>query len=149
MSKVYPPATGTYSPTQFITGQNITAHFGTTLTDLPTAEQQRYNDYATQANNSTEAIIYRYVDTIPLSISDEARTFAVHLALWYSLWLKATDDGAGNVASLLQAWEKFEERLITVLQSQPKQANTRRMVSNAFPDSVAPYSQSYGLSDIL
>jgi hypothetical protein len=36
-----------------------------------------------------------------------------------------------------------------VLMAKPEGVNQRRMVSNGYHDEVIPYSQSYGLSDIL
>lgn len=150
MSKVDPPPTAPYVPTIFVTGDQIVKHYGVaSVSVLPTDEQQRYNDYAAQANKQTETVIYRYVDTIPLATTDEARTYAEGMAFWYAIWLKQADDGANNVPAIKELWEGFKAQLIEVFQSQPKGANTRRMVSNGYPDEVIPYSQSYGLSDIL
>ena len=61
MSKT-PGIADPYVATVFVTGDNITAHFGVaTVASLPTAEQQRYNDYALQANNAVETTIYKYL----------------------------------------------------------------------------------------
>ena len=141
-----------YAATTFVTADQIVAHFGITggVSSLPTAEQQRYNNYAAQANKQTETVIYKYVDELPLNTQDEANTYAQGMAFYYALWLKQADDGARNTPNLKEIWEDYQNRLIdSVLKSQPKQVNTRRMVSNGYPDAVPPYSQSYGLSDIL
>ena len=149
MTKVDPTA-GNYSPTSYVTPDEITGHFGvTSIDDLPTEKQQRYKDYALQANSQTEAVIYKYIDKLPLKENDEALLYAKSMAKWYAFWLKAADDGAPNVAQLKELWEGFKENLIKVFMSQPKQATIRHMVSDGYKDRVTPYSQSYGLSDIL
>lgn len=149
-TKVDPPPAGAYVPTEYVTGDQIVQHYGiTNVAALPTPEQTRYNNYASLSNKQTETVIYKYIDTIPLPITDEARTYAEGMALYYALWLKQVDDGANNVPAMKEMWETFKAQLIQVLQSQPKNVNTRRMVSNGYPDTVIPYSQSFGLSDIL
>ena len=150
MSKIDPPPAGTYAPTSYVTSDKIVQHYGVAnVAALPTAEQFRYNDYAAQANKQTETVIYKYVDTLPLAATDESRTYAEGMAFYYALWLKQADDGANNVPAMKDLWEGFRDNLIKVLQSQPKEATTRRMVSNGYPDVIIPYSQSYGLSAIL
>ena len=150
MSKIDPPPSAPYVPTSYVTADKIVQHYGVAnVAALPTAEQFRYNDYATQANKQTETVIYKYIDTLPLAGNDEALTYAQGMAFYYALWLKQADDGANNITAMKELWEGFRDNLIKVLQSQPKGVNTRRMVSEGYPDVVIPYSQSYGLSDIL
>jgi len=150
MSKVVDAATP-YVPTEFVTGDQIVGHYGITggVSSLPTDQQQRYTNYALLSNSQTETVIYKYVDSLPLEGNDEALSYAKQMAFYYALWLKQADDGANNVTTMESLWKGFEAKLIGVLQSQPKQVTTRRMVSNGYPDSAPPYSQSYGLSDIL
>jgi hypothetical protein len=139
-----------YVATAFVTGDDVVKHFGVAnVAALPTNEQQRYNDYALAANKATETVIYKYLDTLPLDTKDEANTYAVGMAFYYALWLKQADDGAVNTDSMKNIWEGLKEDLIKTLKSQPKSATIRTMVSNAFEDTVFPYSQSYGLRDIL
>jgi hypothetical protein len=139
-----------YVATAFVTADNITAHFGVaTVASLPTAEQARYNDYALQANNAVETTIYKYVDELPLLTKDEANTYAKQMGLYYALWLKAADDGANNVPQLKEIWENLKAQLIEVFKAQPTAAMRREVVSNGYGPTVPPYSQSYGLSDIL
>jgi len=134
----------------FVTGDDIVKHFGVTaVTALPTNEQQRYNDYAKSANKATETVIYKYVDELPLDTKDEANTYAIGMAFYYALWLKQADDGAVNTESMKNIWEGLRDDLIKTLKSQPKSATTRTIVSEAYGDQVIPYSQAYGLSDIL
>ena len=150
MSKVYPPVSSAYVPTEYVTADKIVRHFAVNGIDsLPEGEQARYENYAEQANKATDAVIYKYVDTLPLKITDEARTYAEGMAFWYSLWLKATDDGSTNYRELNKMWMRFEEDLIKVFQAQPKQATIRKVVSAGYSDLATPYSQSYGLSEIL
>lgn len=150
MSKT-PGIVDPYVATAFVTGDDIVKHFGVTggVVALPTNEQQRYNDYALQANKATETVIYKYVDSLPLDTKDEANTYAIGMAFYYGLWLKQADDGAVNTDSMKAIWEGLKEDLIKTLKSQPKSATTRTIVSNAYPDQVIPYSQAYGLEDIL
>ena len=150
MSKVFPPVSSAYVPTEYVTADKLVRHFAVDGIDsLPEGEDARYRNYAAQANKATETSIYKYIDTIPLPITDEARTYAEGMAFWYALWLKAIDDGAGNVTGLEKLWMQFRDDLIKVFQSQPKQSTKRSMVSKDFGDLATPYSQSYGLSDIL
>ena len=150
MSKVVPPPPTPYVPTAYVTGDQITAHYGVaTVSLLPTAEQARYNDYASQSNLAIEGVVYKYIDTLPLAGNDELLSYLGGMALQYALLLKQADDGANNVVALENIVKAVELNIIKVMQSQPKEVNTRRMVSDGYPDEVIPYSQSYGLSDIL
>lgn len=145
-----PQNTDPYVPTVYVTGDQITAHYGVaTVSLLPTAEQARYNNYAATANKVTETTIYRYIDALPLEGEDEALVYAKGMAFYYALWLKQADDGANNVAAMKEIWEEQKVQLINTLKAQPTSATTRTMVSNPYGDLAIPYSQSYGLSDIL
>ncbi len=149
MSKT-PGIADPYVATTFVTGDDIVKHFGVTaVAALPTNEQQRYNDYALAANKATETVIYKYVDKLPLDTKDEANTYAVGMAFYYGLWLKQADDGAVNTESMKAIWEGLKEDLIKTLKSQPKSATTRTIVSEGYAARVIPYSQAYGLEDIL
>ena len=149
MSKT-PQTADPYVETSFVTGDNIVAHFGiANVAALPTAEQQRYNDYAAAANKQTETVIYKYIDTLPLDTKDEANTYAQGMAFYYALWLKASDDGAQNAATLKTVWEEQKDNLIKTLKAQPKDATIRTLCSESYEDQVVPYSQAYGLEDIL
>lgn len=150
MSKIDPPPPTPYVPTDYVTGDQITAHYGVaTVSALPTPEQARYNDYASNSNAAIEGVVYRYIDTLPLAGNDELLTYLKGMALQYALLLKQADDGANNVVALENIVKAVEVNIIKVIQSQPKNATTRTMVSEGYPDLVIPYSQSYGLSDIL
>ena len=150
MSKVHPSPSAAYVPSKLITASDITSHFGVdTVSDLPAQEVRRYENYAEQANAYVDATMYKYVDTLPLLITDELRTYAKRTAFGYALWLKAVDDGAQNTEMLGEAWKMFRDDLINVMKSQPKSVNKRRVVSSGYKDSVTPYSQSYGVGDIL
>ena len=150
MSKVTPTPTSTYVPTSFVTADQVVQHYGVAnVAALPTAEQFRYNDYASNSNLAIEGVVYKYIDTLPLAGNDELLSYLKGMALQYALLLKQTDDGANNVVALENIVKAVEANIIKVTQSQPKNTNTRRMVSEGYPDVVIPYSQSYGLSDIL
>ena len=150
MSKIVPTPPTPYVPTIYVTGDQIVQHYGVAnVAALPTAEQFRYNNYASNSNLAIEGVVYRYIDTLPLVGNDELLSYLKGMALQYALLLKQTDDGANNVVALDNIVKAVEKNIIKVTQSQPKGANTRRMVSNGYPDLVIPHSQSYGLSDIL
>lgn len=150
MSKVTPEPTSAYVPTSYVTGDKIVGHFGVaSVSVLPTPEQARYNNYASQSNLAIEGVVYKYVDKLPLATIDELKSYLEGMAFQYALLLKETDDGANNVTALENILNAVEANIIKVMQSQPKEVNTRRMVSNGYEDFPIPYSQSYGLSDIL
>ncbi len=150
MSKT-PGIADPYVATTFVSGDDIVKHFGITggVVALPANEQQRYNDYAKAANKATETVIYKYIDSLPLDTKDEANTYAIGMAFYYALWLKQADDGAVNTDSMKNIWEGLKEDLINTLKSQPKTATIRTVVSDAYGPQVVPYSQAYGLEDIL
>lgn len=150
MSKVDPPSGAPYVPTVYVTGDQIVAHYGiASVSLLPTPEQQRYNNYATLTDSAIEGVVYRYIDKLPLGLNDELLTYLKGMALQYALLLKQADDGANNVTALQKIVTDVEANIIKVTQSQPKNANTRSMVSNGYRELIIPYSQSFGLSDIL
>ena len=150
MSKIDPTPTGPYTPTIYVTADKIVQHFGVaSVSVLPSTEQPRYNNYASQSNTAIEGVVYKYIDTLPLATNDELKTYLDGMAFQYALLLKSADDGANNVTALENIVKTVEQNIIKVMKSQPKNVNTRRMVSNGFADDVIPYSQSYGLSDIL
>lgn len=151
MSKIDPVPVGPYSPTVYVTGDTIVQHFGiSNVAALPSAEQPRYNNYASQSNLAMEGVVYRYIDTLPLATNDELKSYLEGMAFQYALLLKGTDDGANNVTALENILKAVESNIIKVIQSQPKQATTRTMVSNGYKDVVKPYSQTGpGFEDIL
>jgi len=150
MSKIDPAPTSAYVPTSYVIGDQITAHYGVaTVSALPTSKQTRYNNYASLSNSAIEGVIYKYIDTLPLATIDELKTYLESMALQYAILLKQADDGANNVTALENIVKAVEVNIIKVMQAQPKNVTTRTMVSNAYEDFPIPYSQSYGLSDIL
>ena len=71
------------------------------------------------------------------------------IAFKFAQRLKQVDDGSVNSANFDKLYTEDKDSIIKLLKSKPENVNTRRMVSNGYPDTVVPYSQSYGLSDIL
>lgn len=135
--------------TEYVTAEQLVAHYGTTFTALPTAQQQRYTDYALNSNSAVSAFLYTLVDQLPLDTTEAALVYAKAMAFKYAQRLKQVDDGAVNVASFEELYADDKALITKMLKSQPQNVNTRRVVSNSYPDEVVPYSQSYGLSDIL
>jgi len=135
--------------TTYVSATELVAHYGTTLAALPTAQQTRYNDYAKNANRAVSSFLYKWVDQLPLDPNGAALEYAKGMAFKFAQRLKQVDDGAANNANFQELFKEDKEAIAKVLMSQPAAVNTRRMVSNGYPDEVIPYSQSYGLSDIL
>ncbi len=135
--------------TIYVTSTELVAHYGTTLAALPTAQQTRYNNYAKNANRAVDGFLYRWVDKLPLKVDGAAMEIAKGIAFKFAQRLKQVDDGAVNTANFENLYKEDKDAIKKVLMSQPENANTRTMVSNAYPDEIIPYSQSYGLSDIL
>lgn len=139
----------TFTLTQYVTADDLVKHYGTTLAALPTAQQQTYTDYALNANRAVSAFLYKWVDKLPLSSGSAALEYAKGMAFKFAQRLKQVDDGAINSANFDKLYLEDKEAIAKVLMAQPAQVNTRRMVSEGYHDQAPPYSQSYGLSDIL
>jgi len=135
--------------TQYVTDAQLTAHYGTTLASLPTAQQQTYTDYALNANRAVSAFLYKWVDKLPLDPNGAALEYAKGMAFKFAQRLKQVDDGAVNTANFENLYKEDKAAIAKVLMAQPQNVNTRKMVSNGYVDPATPYSQSYGLSDIL
>lgn len=135
--------------TEYVTATELVAHYGTTLTALPTAQQTRYNNYALFSNRAVSSFLYKWVDQLPLNPTGAAMNYAKGMAFKYAQRLKQVDDGAVNAKSFEDLYQDDKDLIAKVLMAQPQGVNTRRMVSNGYPDTAVPYSQSYGLSDIL
>ena len=135
--------------TQYVTADELVAHYGTTLAALPTAQQTRYNNYALNANRAVSQFLYKWVDALPLDPNGAAISYAKGMAFKFAQRLKQVDDGAVNTANFENLYKEDKDAIAKVLMARPEAVNTRRMVSNGYEDEVIPYSQSYGLSDIL
>jgi hypothetical protein len=135
--------------TDYVTAAELVSHYGTTLGALPTSQQQRYTDYALNANRAVSAYLYKWVDQLPLDPTGAAISYAKGMAFKFAQRLKQVDDGAVNTANFENLYKEDKEAITKVLMARPEAVNQRRMVSNGYPDEVIPYSQSYGLSDIL
>lgn len=135
--------------TEYVTADELVLHYGTTLASLPTAQQQRYTDYAENANRAVSAFLYKWVDALPLDANGAAMSYSKGMAFKFAQRLKQVDDGAVNTANFENLYKEDKDAISKVLMARPDAVNTRRMVSNGYPDEVIPYSQSYGLSDIL
>ena len=135
--------------TEYVTADELVKHYGTTLAALPTSQQQRYSNYAENSNRAVSSFLYKYVDSLPLDTNGAALSYSKGMAFKFAQRLKQVDDGAVNTANFETLYKEDKDAITKVLQARPDQVNTRRMVSNGYPDEVIPYSQSYGLSDIL
>ena len=135
--------------TSYVTATELVAHYGTTLISLPAAEQTRYNDYALNSNRAVSAFLYKWADQLPLTADTAALEYAKGMAFKFAQRLKQVDDGAVNSANFEKLYAEDKAAIADVLKAQPANVNTRRMVSNGYVDPATPYSQSYGLSDIL
>jgi hypothetical protein len=135
--------------TEYVTAEELVAHYGSTLAALPLAQQTRYVNYALNSNREVSSFLYRWVDQLPLQTGSAALEYSKGMAFKYAQRLKQIDDGAVNVVAFEKLYPEDKAMIAEVLKAQPQQVNTRRMIANGYPDIVPPYSQSYGLSDIL
>jgi len=138
-----------FTLTEYVTADELVAHYGTTLAALPTAQQQRYTDYALNSNRAVSAFLFKWSDQLPLTADSAELSYSKGMAFKFAQRLKQVDDGAVNTANFENLYKEDKDAISKVLMAKPEQVNTRRMVSNGYPDEVIPYSQSYGLSDIL
>lgn len=136
--------------TEYVTAEQLVKHYGVaTLGDLPTLQQQRYVDYALNSNREISSFLYKWVDALPLPTTGAAFQYASGMAFKYAQRLKQIDDGAINAEPFANLYLEDKEVIAKQLMARPENLNKRRIVSNGYPDEVIPYSQSYGLSDIL
>jgi hypothetical protein len=135
--------------TEYVTVDELLAHYGTTTGALPANQVTRYDDYVLNANRAVSAFLFKWVDQLPLAVNSAELSYAKGMAFKFSQRLKQVDDGAVNTANFENLYKEDKEAIAKVLMAKPEQVNTRRMVSNGYPDVIIPYSQSYGLSDIL
>lgn len=135
--------------TQYVTATELVAHYGQTLASLPANQQTRYNNYALNSNRAVAGFLYKWVDSLPLPTTGAALEISKGMAFKFAQRLKQVDDGSANSANFDTLYLEDKETISKLLMAQPQNVNTRRMISNGYPDLVIPYSQSYGLSDIL
>ena len=135
--------------TPYVTATELVAHYGTTFAALPVLQQTRYTNYALNANRAVSGFLYKWVDQLPLDSTGAAMEYSKGIAFKYAQRLKQVDDGSANAADFKDLYIEDKEVIAKVLMAQPQDVNARRMVSNGYPETVVPYSQSYGLSDIL
>lgn len=138
-----------FALTEFVTATELVAHYGTTLAALPTPQQTRYNNYALNSNRAVTSFLYKWVDQLPLPDTGAAMEISKGMAFKFAQRLKQVDDGALNSENFENLYQEDKAAIEKLLMAQPQGVTTRRMVSNAYPDEIIPYSQSYGLSDIL
>jgi hypothetical protein len=135
--------------TEYVTADELVAHYGTTLAALPTNQQTRYNNYVLNANRAVSAFLYKWVDQLPLSATEAAFSYAQGMAFKFAQRLKQVDDGSVNSVDFEDLYKEDKDAIAKVLMAKPEGVNQRRMIANGYPDEVIPYSQSYGLSEIL
>ena len=135
--------------TEYVTAEQLVSHYGQTLASLPSAQQTRYENYALNANRAISSFLYRWVDSLPLPDGTAALEICKGMAFKFAQRLKQVDDGAVNTADFEKLYTEDKEAVARLLMAQPHASNTRRIVSEGYGDRAPPYSQSYGLSDIL
>ena len=65
MSKVFPPVSSAYVPTEYVTADKLVRHFAVDGIDsLPEGEDARYRNYAAQANKATEDMVSTSILTL-------------------------------------------------------------------------------------
>lgn len=114
------------------------------VASLPVNQQQRYKDYATDANVAVSAFLYKWADQIPLKADTAELTYSKRMAFKYAKRLKQVDDGSANVVSFDDLYKEDKDAIASVLKAKPARVNTRRLVSNGYNSTFPPYSQVYG-----
>ncbi len=132
--------------TQYVTADELVKHYGVTagLTGLPADQQQRYNDYAQNANLAVSAFLYKWADKLPLTTGTAELAYAKGMAFKYGQRLKQFDDGSRNSVNFDTLFLEDKEAIASVLKAKPARVNTRRLVSKAYGSVFPPYSQVYG-----
>ncbi len=74
--------------TEYVTDDELVEHYGTTIAALPTNQQQRYANYAENANRAVSQFLYKYVDSLPLDPNGAAMSYAKGMAFKFGQRLK-------------------------------------------------------------
>ncbi len=132
--------------TEYTTADELVKSYGITggLASLPLNEQQRYLDYAEQANLAVSAFLYKWSDKLPLSETTAEFSYSKGMAFKYGKRLKQFDDGSRNSVNFDKLFIEDKEAIASVLKAKPARVNTRRLISNGYGDVFPPYSQNYG-----
>lgn len=135
------------SLTEFLNYYGITDE---AIQKLPGAIVTKYKDWVANANRTVESALYKYNDQIPLAKTSESFTYAKSMALHWAQYEKAADEGSPNIKAKETLWKMDKTHLIETMQSQPQKTTIRQVTSSNFLDqSLPPYSQTYGVGDLL
>jgi len=110
----------------------------------------KYKDWVNNANRTVETALYKYNDNIPIPKTSESFTYCKTMAMHWAQYEKAADEGAPNIKAKENLWKMDKEHLIQTLKAQPQQSTTRVVLGSDFSeDELDPYSQTYGVKDLL
>ena len=117
---------------------------------LPGATVIKYKDWVNNANRTVETALYKFNDQIPLDKSSESFTYAKTMAMHWAQYEKAADEGSPNMKAKENLWKMDKIHLIETMKAQPQKSTIREVTSSRFEDdSLPPYSQTYGVGDLL
>lgn len=145
--------TDEYNAGSYLTLSEFLNYYG--VTDASTqalngAILTKYKDWVNNANRTVETAVYPFNDSIPIDKGSESFTYAKSMALHWAQYEKAADEGSPNAKTKKELWTMDKEMLINTMKAQPQQTTTRTVVSSDFKtDEIRPYSQTYGVSDLL
>lgn len=142
-----------YNAGAYLSLTEFLGYYGITdeaIQKLPGAIVTKYKDWVNNANRTVETALYKYNDQIPLNKTSESFTYAKSMAMHWAQYEKAADEGSPNMKAKENLWKMDKQHLIETMQSQPQKTTIREVTSSNFEDSaLPPFSQTYGVGDLL
>lgn len=140
-------------PATYYSLDDFLKFFGLSQTEIDNLSdeiKERYVQMVNAGNKQVETALYKYNDQIPLDSDDEAFEYAEAMAREWALYLKASAESSPSKQDKLDSYNLNKEQLISVLQAQPQQTTIRKVTSSDFTqDEIRPYSQTFGVGDLL
>lgn len=117
---------------------------------LPGATVTKYKDWVNNANTTVEKALYKYNDQIPIAKDSESFAYAKAMAMHWAQYEKAADEGSPNAKVKKELWQQDRELMIETLKAQPQKTTQREVTASNFTENeLYPFSQTYGVQDLL
>jgi len=142
-----------YNAGAYLSLTEFLGYFGYTDTQIQALNGAiliKYKDWVRNANNTVETALYKFNDQIPLDKLSESYAYAKSMALHWAQYEKAADEGSSNAKAKENLWKMDKAHLIETLKAQPQKVTQREVTASNFTDNeIHPYSQTYGVGDLL
>lgn len=141
-----------YQPTQYLSLTTYLDYLGITESEQDSMAgelKHKYEIWVNEANRKVESALYPYADSLPLDKNSEEFAFAKSMAINYVRWQKALSEAADNANGYYKSYMDDRTDLKKVMKSQPTGSTKRHVSGTSFEERVVPYSQSFGLGDLL